>query len=166
MKQKLTITFVAIAAMVLAPAALAQKPPDNGAVDEYTEGVPGSGGETPSGSSSGSGGASGSDSSGSAVSPSNIEALESHGEDGAAAATLAQATAPDGAGKSPEGQKAGSDATSPAVGAAEPGGLSAAVETVTGDGSSGMGILLPILLGAIAVGVMALALRRRGGAVD
>jgi hypothetical protein len=151
--------------MVLAPGALAQKPPGNGAVDEYTEGIPGSGGETPSGDSGNGGGGSGD----STLSPSVAGALESQGADGAATAALAEATAPSGADQAPQGtesQSSASDSDSSVApstaNASDPDGLAAAVDAVTGEGEDGMGFLLPILLGAIALGVILLVLRRQG----
>jgi hypothetical protein len=131
------------------------------ALDQYVEQLPGAGGDKPS--KGGSGGSGGSDGSGSTaapistVSPAEIEELESRGEDGAAAAAAVTRSTPVGNdGKGSSSSLQGEDSDTP---------LGAVFSAVGGGGSGGMGAGLPILLGLIVIGALALFARsRRKGA--
>lgn len=162
-------------------------PPGNSGVGQYLETVPTAGGAQPtntvhpvvggvggsngSGGSHGSGGSSGSTGpgggagspGGGAISSSTQRALAGQGPTGAAAAALAQATAPP---RSP--RPAGSDhrLASSAVSAASTGGgsspASSVLKSLTGSTSAGgLGPLLPSLLIASVLGAAVLALLRR-----
>lgn len=105
-------TCLTIAVLILALAApVAARAQENSAIDQYTENVPGADADSGSGgddASSGSGSPGGSGTSGDPapsgsstapapeLPPESSEALGAAGEDGAAAADLAQSTAPDG----------------------------------------------------------------------
>ncbi|MGH2950598.1 MAG: hypothetical protein ACRDKX_00955 [Solirubrobacterales bacterium] len=181
---------VAVAALVALPAtAHAQLPADNAGVDQYTESIPGaggdgqagggggsggggSGGDGSGGGGSGGGGASGSETSagGSVLPGSVIEQFEQAGLDGVAAAALANETAPRGARRSGSGEGVG-DATTLPAGSGR-GGVAGVIDEVAGFDSSsdsgssdsrGMGFLLPIILAAAALAALLFVLLRRRG---
>jgi len=164
------LSFTVAALLCLsATAAYAAQPP-GGAADEYTEGVPGGGGETPSGDAgSGSGPQGDTSSSGDASVPATTESqLQSSGADGAAALSLIEETGP--AESSPGNSKGPSSGSpgSPDKGATSPdrgsGGVAGVVNALAGDDSDGgLGVLLPIALIIVALGAAAVALARRGG---
>ena len=155
----MTISLVAVAG------AAAQ---DNSALDEYTESVPTAGGEVPSSDQTGGGGG-GADQGGdaSSLAPGVVDELNASGVDGEAAASLAQQTAP---GNSSEN---GVDsANGDAAGRSSPdgsqsdtgGGIGGVVDQVVGTSDSGgMGIALPIILGAALVAAFLFLLARRRG---
>lgn len=127
------------------------------ALDQYVEQVPGAGGDKPS--KKGDGGSGGEGSSGSTaapistVSPTEIEELESSGEDGAAAAAAVKRSTPIGNdGKNSSASLQGEDGDTP---------LGAVFSAVGGGGSGGMGAALPILLGLVIIGGLALFARSR-----
>jgi hypothetical protein len=170
---------VIVAAALAAPAA-AQLPPDNSAVDEYTENVPGAGGDKPSqdvgggsgggaagGGGSSDGGSGGSDSGGALPADTSSE-LEQAGAQGAAAADLAQATAPNDKQPRDAGKAGGSSGKDDAAVGSTAGdrgsqGITPAASS-SGDDDGGIGIGLPIALVAIAAaGAAVLVLRRRVG---
>lgn len=160
-------------------------PPGNSGVSQYDETIPTAGGSRPtstvhpvgggshgsggSGGSHGSGGAGGSSGSGgssgggSTVSPSTLHALAAHGPQGAAAAALAQATAP--ARSRPAAAKTGTRADPPTAAGSGGNGSSpvtSLVKAVTGSTSSGgLGPVLPVILIGSLLGAAALALMRR-----
>lgn len=158
---RLTLSLALVAVLVAAPAALAQKPPDNGAVDQYTEGLPGPEGETPSGGGGGSGGGAGGGSGGEgALPPSAVEALEAEGSDGEAVARIVEGTAPRGSGERGPAGSGGERAAS----AEESGGLIDSVQAAVTGEEGGMGIVFPLILGGSLLGaVVLLLLGRRGG---
>lgn len=134
-------------------------PPGNSGSDEYVEGVPGAGGDKPSGNvgqedDGGAGGAGGG-----SLPPSAQEALSEQGADGEKAAGLAAATAPG------EAKTAGSDAESGSAGdkASDLSGsrVEQVVQALTGSGSDGMGVALPLILVSAAVVALALLLLAR-----
>lgn len=148
-----------IAIAALPSSAMAQRitPPDNSAVNQYTETypVPGGGATTNDKSKR---------SPDKALGARNARRLEALGPEGRAAAALAAATAPR------QGATSRRDATGGTRGAAgsaggsgpkagEPSGSSAlgeVIEQATGTSSSGqMGLLLPLLIAAAAVGSLA-----------
>lgn len=145
-------------------------PPSNSAVGQYVESIPTAHGNrpslsiTPGGSGSGGGGSSSQGGSGtpSALTGSQQRALAHQGRDGRAVAQLTRMTAPRRVLRSGPGPS-----QSPRHGAAADAGSGSApasgiIAALTGGGSSGaMGSLLPALLGAIALGVGVLAIRRR-----
>lgn len=143
----------------------------NSAVCQYSENVPGAGGDQPT-----SGGGSGGHSSGGgdhqAISPSTQRALESQGPNGAATAALADATAPSGiqgSGASGSGHKAqGDSGASSGGGASSSGtggapGIGKALGHVlnAGDPGSGMGIALPVILAASLLAALVFVFGRR-----
>jgi hypothetical protein len=146
-------------------------PPGNSGVGQYLETVPTAGGAQPTntvhpvvGGVGGSGGPPGSSTGGTGgtagsagtISPSTRRALTRHGPTGAAAAALAQATAPTSASRGDHG------ATSGASGGSSP--ASSVLKTLTGSNSgSGLGPVLPSLLivSLFGAAVMALVRRRR-----
>jgi hypothetical protein len=122
-------------------------PPGNSAIDEYLETVPGAtGDQRPGTPAAGAGG-------GGVLPPAERARLEKLGPDGKALADAVDATAPPAA-------KPGEKILS---GSAEGGSpVSAVLEAVTGsDGGGGMGVLLPVILLASLLGVIALAVLRR-----
>jgi hypothetical protein len=150
---------------IAGPAAASHEiiPPDNSGVGQYTENVPGAGGDKPSddlGGGSGSGGSgSGSAGSDAGLPPGTADALESQGPDGQAAANLAQATSP---GRGEDGaDRAGGDAP----GADDGSAIGDVIGQLGASDSGGMGIALPIVLGLslVAAAVLVLARRRRVG---
>ena len=171
------IALSLIVALAIVPGtALAQ---DNSAIDEYTENVPSGGGDKPSdevgSGSDGNGSGSDGNGGGNALPGSSSEALESQGGDGAAAAALAQATAPESSGAGTEqgssGDGAGAEQGSSGDGASESGssgdsdGVLASVgDIVGGSDDDGLGIALPIALIATLIAAIAfvVARRRRG----
>jgi hypothetical protein len=186
------VTTLAIGSLLVLPAtALAgngghhRVPPGNSGIDQYTESIPGAGGNHPTGGHHGGGGGGGGN--GSSVSPGVTSTLNSQGPAGQGAANLATATAPDvggaghggnaqagqgGKGGGPANAKGGSGTTAGGAtsgGSAASGGSGSGVDAIaaelTGAGvDNGMGIFLPIILGAALVGALALvALRLRRG---
>ncbi len=150
--------------LVLPAAALAQ---DNSAIDEYTESVPGAGGDHPS-HDQGGGGSGGGGDGGASLPQSNADALESEGAAATAAANLAEATAPDrpaGAGsvRDPGANESASSSGGESQDDAGQGAPSIGdvVGGVTGGSDSdGLGIWLLVILGATLVAAIALALAR------
>jgi hypothetical protein len=169
-----------IAVLTLAVPALGAEPPPS-AFDEYTETVPGAGGDhdtndhDPGGGGSGqgepgqggSGGATGATADN--VAPATLADLQDAGAEGAAAARLAQATAPTGVSAADAGTAGGDrarDAASDGVGARADdsrGGIGQVVSALTGGSdSSGMGIAFPlIMLVAFIVAVVIAGTRLR-----
>jgi hypothetical protein len=157
-------------------------PPGNSGVSQYDETIPtaggsrptstvhpvgggshGSGGSQGSGGAGGSGGSGGSAGGGSAVSGSTFHALAAEGPQGAAAAALAQVTAPTRS--QPAASKTGSRTDSSIAAASGGDGSSpvtSLVKAVTGSTSSGgLGPVLPVILIGSLLGAGALALMRR-----
>jgi hypothetical protein len=186
---KKLVTTLAIGSLLVLPAtALAGNgghhsvPPGNSGLDQYTENIPGAGGNHPTGGGGSHHPGGGGGGSGSSVSPGVTHTLDSQGPAGQGAASLAAATAPDVGGNAPAGHggksggsanaKGGSGTT--AGGAASRGnaasggsgsGVDAIAAELTGSGvDNGMGIFLPIILGAALIGALGLvALRLRRG---
>lgn len=137
---------------------------DNAGVDEYSEQVPGGGGNQPSNPNAGGGGSGGSgDPDGGPLTPAQVAALEAQGADGAAAASLAQQTGPDstaGRGGAGDGSAGGGGGSA----ADDGGGLTEIAGNIAGGSDSGMGVALPLILGAALIGALAfVVMRRRGG---
>ena len=164
---RLIIAMVALCGLLALPAAAHAQ--DNSAEDEYTEHVPGGGGDKPSDNPGGGHG------NGDALPPGSEQDLQELGADGEAAANLAQATAPKGrgAGEQDASDKESSDAQgggSAAGGSEGDGGLSVddgnpVVDVLNvASGDDGMGIVLPLILGlSLLAGIGFLLSRRRGG---
>lgn len=176
---RMALALVLAATLMTAVAAFPSSALAQGAAgDQYTEQVPdadgspedvpddgtsnpgGEGGPSPSG---GSGDDPGSGGSGSgALTPSTINEFDQGGSDGSAAADLAQETAPDSAPLDEAVQQAGAGGLD--SGEARGGGV---FDSAQDDGgSSGMGIVLPIILGAALLAAAAywFARRRNGRA--
>ena len=148
-------------ALLAAPATVRAQdslPPGNSGVDQYTENVPGPGGDKPTnpGGGGGSGGGGGGNGE---LSTAEAQALTDQGPNGAAAAALAEETAP------PKATDA--DSVARRSGGDDGNGFSVddVFSALTGSDSAGMGVFLPILLGAsllAAIAVGAARLLRRG----
>lgn len=156
--RKFIIAVVALCALLALPAAgYAQSDSGN---DEYTENVPGGGGDKPSSDVNRDGGG---------LPPGSAQAFQALGADGQAAAALAQATAPRRAARGRNGDtgSAGGGAESePAAGNdAGGGGIGDVVRDIAGgsDDGDGMGVALPLILGASLLGAVAFLLARRRG---
>jgi hypothetical protein len=181
--RKISIALTLTALLVLPVVAQAgpHQNPGNSAGDEYTENIPGAGGDHQGGSGSGSGGAGGSGSGGgsgssSSLPPGTVQALQQQGGAGAGAANFANSTGPKAAKKAARAQASGksgangSNSTSGSESGSGSGGgsLGDVVKQVTGGSDSsdsdGMGAALPIILAASVLGALAFLLaRRRGG---
>jgi hypothetical protein len=147
--------LVALALIALPTGAVAQTnaPPGNSAIDEYLETVPGAtGNQRPRAPGTGGG------TSKPTLTPAQRARLERLGPDGKALADAVDATAPAPA---PAGAKVTGSAPQPptAQGRAP---LSELLDVATGDdGGGGMGIVLPAILVATLLGVIALVVARR-----
>jgi hypothetical protein len=144
-----------LAALVVPAAALAAQPgppPGNSGADQYTENIPTAGGSQTTGGGGGAGGGGG----GSAVSPGTVRELQGQGSAGKGAAAFAQATAPRGAHRG--------EAASEGGGGTPIGDVLKQVTGADSDSGGGMGLVLPIVLGASLLAAVGLLLaRRRGG---
>jgi hypothetical protein len=141
------------ALLVASPSLAAQGPgrvpPGNSGADQYVESVPGAGGNHP--------GTGNPASHAGAVPPGTQRALTSEGPAGRATASLAGATAPRGGGF---GSKNGAAPAPSGGGGSAVGGIA---QGAVGSNSTGMGVWLPLVLGASLLGaILLLALRRRG----
>jgi hypothetical protein len=158
------LVAVAVIAMLACPAGAAAQgalPPGDSGVDEYVEGVPGPKGSVPSGSVG-----KGKDRGDKALPPGVVRQLEALGEDGRAAAELAEATAPSradraGARKARDGEAGGSSGS---AGGGNDSGGSAIAEVVgkmVGGGEGGMGLALPLILLVTVLSAIAVVVARR-----
>jgi len=143
------------------PAGAAQvTPPGNSGVNQYTETLPGAGGDQPTGGANKGQNGTGNDG-GASLSPAAERALRAQGQIGAEVAGLASTAPqhPQGQGARPAGKRHAGPVGSGGS------GLGNVVDRLVGsDGSGGMGIALPIVLGSSLLGALLLiALRRRGG---
>jgi hypothetical protein len=156
--RKLAVVLFALFALLATPATgYAQ---DNSAQDEYTENVPAGGGDRPSDNAGGGGSGEG----GGSLPPGTVQDFQALGADGEAAAALAEATAPGGEnGRDRATGTRGGDGA-PATGGGSPiGDVVGDVAGGSGD-EGGMGVALPLILGASLLGAIALLVaRRRGG---
>lgn len=127
----------------------------NSEIDQYLESVPGACGDRrPGAGNEGTEGGSGTNAS-TSVPPAAAAALEALGADGAAAVAVAEATSAGDRGAAAEdrGESASGDAPSPT------GLVGDALSGSADDG--GLGLLLPLILGLVALGGVALAIARR-----
>jgi len=167
------MTSLVVVAMLALPSVTTAQAQGNAGVDEYTEDVPGGGGNQPSGEnggSSGENGGSGATSDGGPLTSAQVAALEAQGKDGESAAALAQSTGPDLKGGKPgkgetngqagAGTEAGASPTEPDSGGS---GIGDAVGDLVNGPDSGMGVLLPIILGLTLIAAVAFFLIRRKG---
>jgi hypothetical protein len=126
-------------------------------------GPPSSGGPGPTGGSGGAGATGGS--AGATIAPSTQRALDQQGPAGVAAAALAQATAPRGAGSPAPVDRAGPSSSVSAASSSDGSSPASSVfKAFTGSSSGGgLGSLLPIVLigTVLAAAVLALVRRRR-----
>ncbi len=171
----LTVLLSVVAPPVAAQAQATQAPPGNAGVDEYLETVPGSKG---SGSAGGTGVAPKLTPGADRVIPkTTLSTLASKGEDGKAAAALAEATSP----KSGEAPRQGASKSSgspsapappaggqrpPLPAAADGDGLDAIGRVLAADsGDGGLGLLLPVgMIVVLAAAIGIVLLRRRSAA--
>jgi hypothetical protein len=151
--KRMLAALVAIA-MCVPAAAVAQgartnAPPGNSAIDEYLETVPGAtGNAVPRPPVAGAG----------TLSAAQRARLEQHGADGRTLANIVESTS-----VVPRKQRpAKSEATPPDAKGRSP--LTAALGVAEGDGDGGMGLLLPAILLASLLAVIALVLLRRRSA--
>jgi hypothetical protein len=159
-----------IVAMLAVPGVAVAQAPGNGGADEYTETLPGAGGNTPSNQGGGGsgGGESGAPTASGPLTPAQVAALEAQDEDGAAAAALAEQSGPDRSGGEDTGA-AGSDGSDTAgsdtagSGTADDSGIREVVGNVASGSDDGMGAALPIILAATLIGALAFLIVRRSG---
>lgn len=151
-----------------ATGAAAQSPSENSGIDQYTENVPAADGDKPSDESLGGGpsdGGSG-DREG-PLPPAVADELQAAGPAGQAAAALAEATAPRTRTESESGRRADAESGSGATGlgsaASGGGGVGSTLDRIAGGSSEsgGMGIALPIILGASLVAAALYGVSRR-----
>ena len=156
----LVLTALLAIAAVLPMVASAQ---DNSAIDEYIEGVPEGGGEQPSDEQGGGGGGAPGSGGGEAtpLPPGTSQDLESEGASGAAAAALAEATAPSGPRErgAAEGNFSRDDEDGPPSVGDVVGGIAGG--SAGGSDSGGLGTALPIILGAALLAALAVLVARR-----
>jgi hypothetical protein len=161
---RIVCVSLTVLGLLLLPAASGAKnvPPGNSGADQYSETLPGAGGNEQTNSGGGGGNPS---SSQPALSPAAQESLEELGPAGRAAADLANRTAPRGAGKT-AGRNGG------AATRQNPSGSSAVLDVFKQAGGSsdsgGMGIALPLILAgsALAAFLFLRSRRRRPGAAE
>ncbi len=163
MSTRCLLALLAVLLSVAAPSAVqaqsTQAPPGNAGVDEYLETVPGSKG---SGSAGGTGVAPKLTPRADRVIPKRtLNALASKGDDGKAAAALAEATSPKRASK----PDAMSQSAQPPA-AADGSGLDAIGRVLAPEpGDGGLGLLLPLgMLFVLTAAIGAVILRRRSAA--
>jgi hypothetical protein len=179
MRRILIVSAVLAAFVALPSIASAQGSPEAG-IGEYQENVPGAGGNQPGQGGSGGGGQGGSGgagdgggSGGGTVTDQGlpadvVEQFAQQGADGAAAADLAQSNSPSqgGEGGQSGGGHQGDEGSQIGSGGGQ-NGVRGVIEKVVGANSSsdsdGMGVALPLILGASAVGALLLVLLRRRG---
>lgn len=140
------LVLIALPCTAMAAAPQTNAPPGNSAIDEYLETVPGAAGnQRPR--------APGGGASGGVLTPAQRARLERQGPDGKALADAVDATAQ---------QSAKADRTTAAPTAEGRSPLSQVVDAASGrDGGGGMGAVLPAILLATLLGVVALVLLRR-----
>jgi len=183
MRRVLIVSAVLAAMTAPISIASAQAPPGAG-VGEYTENIPGAGGDQSNGggganqggsgggaNQGGSGGAGGGDDSapgtvtGASLPPAVVDEFQQQGANGAAAAELAQSTSPSGS-KPGGGESSGNGGGEVAPGGGQ-GGVAGVVESLVGDNASsqsdGIGVALPIILGSALLGAFLFSLARRRG---
>jgi hypothetical protein len=156
--RKLTVVLVALCGLLALPAS--GNAQDNSAQDEYTENVPAGGGDRPSDNAGGGGSGEG----GGSLPPRTVQDFQALGADGQAAAALAEATAPDGEKGRDRATGARGDAGEPTSGGGSP--IGEVVGDIAGGPSDegGMGVVLPLILGAGLLAAIAfIVARRRGG---
>ena len=160
--RKFTGFLIALSLLfVISAPAVAQ---ENAGEDEYTEGVPGGDGESPAGNNPANGSDAGS---GTSLPPGVVSQLQSAGDDGAAAAALAEEFGGNAGAKNDArgtadsanggaGSGTGSDASPTGTG-----GLAGVVdEILSPDSDSGLGIWLPIILGVALLAALVAGIAR------
>jgi hypothetical protein len=173
MTRATTVGAVALIALLLGVGAGGAYAQDNAGIDQYTENVPGAGGDDHSGG-GGSGGAGGSGGSGggdeatgtssgstapsNTVSPATSDELQAAGPDGQAAEALAESAGPQGGGSTSSGTAGSSSGAGSGSGA-----VTADLSASTDDSSGlfGLGPGLPIVLGLTLLAALGIALVRR-----
>src|SRR5436190_23856200 len=143
------LLLLALPATALGQEPLTNAPPGNSAIDEYLETVPGAAGDQrPRQPGSGGGGG--------VLTPAERARLEQLGPDGKALADAVDATAPPPAKPGQTIDIDGAEGHSP---------ISAVLDAAAGqDGGGGMGFMLPVILLASLLGVIALVVLRHRSA--
>ncbi len=161
--KKIATLLAVFATLVMPCMALAQ----GSGGDAYTEDIPGPGGNPPSNEGGNGGSVPGDTQSLPGETQSDFAA---EGDDGAAAANLAQSTGPDGNGSNGDGTGAGqTDDAATASGSSDSSdsdsdsGFGEAVVELVGGSDDGMGPLLPIILGSALIAAVAFVIFRRSG---
>lgn len=152
------LLLCALAVLALPAPAPAQStaPPGNAGIDEYVETVPSATGNRATRDGNKGGGA---------LTPAQRKALEALGEDGRVLAETVEATAPaksrttSGGGRDADPGASAPATVPPRASGGSP--VEAVVEAASGGASGGMGLLLPIILGATAALAVAVAVGRR-----
>jgi hypothetical protein len=166
---RVTTASLAILAMLAAPGVATAQGPGNGGADEYSETIPGAGGNHPTSPGGGGGGGEPGEPTGGGgpLTPAQIAALEAAGEDGAAAAALAQSTGRDTKQTAGKGSGATADEDGASSGASSGDSAGSGITELVGDvaagSDDGMGPVLPIILAAALIGAIAFLIVRRGG---
>ncbi|MEJ7783697.1 MAG: hypothetical protein WKF96_02765 [Solirubrobacteraceae bacterium] len=156
----LALVLLALPAAARAQAPQTNAPPGNSAIDEYLETVPGAtGNQRPGDPRAGGGG-----SAGGSLPSGGRARLERLGPDGKVLADAVEATTPSGSppAGSPKGSAQTRDAQDPSPGGQGRSPVAEVLDAATGqDGGGGMGALLPGILLASLLGVIALVVLRR-----
>jgi hypothetical protein len=164
----ITLAFLALLATLLLPAVAGAQ--GNAGIDQYTETPPTADGESDgaafgaSGNGGGSGsGAEGEGGGGEPLPADTRDALESLGSDGAAAADIAEATAPSSGSGADGGERGGFEASRPTgegSGGGSGDGIGGVVDALAGSDSEGLGVTLPLILLLSLLGVLGLVVSR------
>lgn len=136
-----------------AAAAPGRVPPGNSGVNQYTETLPGPGGNEPTSGIGGKANGGGGRTPAKVLGHANAAQLEALGPEGRAAAQLAAESAPESVTRQPNGKESNSSGSS---------GAGQILGQLTGSSDSGgMGLLLPLLIAMAVVGAAAYVLGRR-----
>jgi hypothetical protein len=165
--RRVFVNLVAVGALLVIPAAAAaqQAPPPDSELDQYIPSFPGAKGDKELGGGGNGDGDEGRQAGADPVPAATEEELRSLGPAGGAAADFAVGSAPraGNGGKGGEADGSGGKAGGKGGGADGRSSVGAVAGALGGDTSDGgIGVLLPLLLGAIAVGGILYVLRRRG----
>ena len=165
----LTIALAACWACI-GPVAIGQAQTGNPQIDQYTEHLPDSSGGQPTGGDAGGGGEGPSGGGEPVLDPEQRSGLEALGEDGAGVAELTEDTAPNAGGSGSAGTDSSNDSAAGAPaeqsgGESDGDGADAPATTSSNfDRDEGLGLLLPLIIGGLALSGLGVALWRRRAA--